>query len=189
MSSPARVSAAESTSAPFERRQEPLAEAPGGLELGAVEQVDDRISLEQRPDLAHALDVDQRAAVNADETVGVELRLELGERSAQQVRARADVQADVGVGGLDPVDLFYLDHPRVPDRGDEQAVGAARVGFGGRLGGAVGGRAPPARVVLEENPARREGRRPLPRELGRKEEEAPRCKANGATTGPAGSAT
>ena len=57
-------------------------------------------------DLAHAIQVDDRGAVHAEEALGIEPALELGHRLAQQVRRAADVERDVVVGGLDPVDLL-----------------------------------------------------------------------------------
>ena len=67
------------------------------------------LAVEPRLQLADALDVDDVGAVDAEEQVGIELRLDRVHRLAEQVRVGADVELDVVAGRLDPVDLAGAD--------------------------------------------------------------------------------
>src|SRR5262245_41783549 len=82
-----------------------LAVAAAEGEPGAVLEEHDVFAVEPRLQLADLLDVDDVAAVNADERLRRELSLDRVHRLANQVRVVADVQLDVVAGRFDPVDL------------------------------------------------------------------------------------
>src|SRR5581483_9523609 len=89
--------------------------AEAGLELLAVFAAESKCSVVVEQDgvvavfvgaeTADAIEIDDCGAMDAAEECGVEVLFEIGEAAAEQVRARADVQRGVVVGGLDPVDL------------------------------------------------------------------------------------
>src|SRR5947207_1835031 len=64
---------------------------------GAVAQEDLEVAVRRGLELAHAVDVDDRAAVHAQEALRREPRLHVGERAAQQMAFRPDVQTHVVV--------------------------------------------------------------------------------------------
>ena len=59
-------------------------------------------------------EVDDRGAVNPEETGGVEPGLELLQRLADQVGTSAGVDPDAVVGGLDPVHVVHPDEKERP---------------------------------------------------------------------------
>ena len=63
------------------------------------------LAVERRPQLLHAVDIDDRRAMDADELVRVELRLEPAHRLAREMRLRTDVQRHVVSRRLAPVDV------------------------------------------------------------------------------------
>src|SRR6185503_372169 len=74
-------------------------------------------------ELAHAVDVDDRGAVDAYEALGVEARLEVADGAAHQVGAAVDaVDAHVVVGGVDPLDVIDAQEADPPRRAQRQAV-------------------------------------------------------------------
>src|SRR5215468_4994655 len=69
------------------------------------------VTAEPRLDLADAMDVDDRRAMDAYEPRGIEPRLEVDERLSELVLASARVDAYVVAAGGDPVDLGRGDQP------------------------------------------------------------------------------
>ena len=97
------------------------------LQLGAVVEGDDVFAVEELPQLADAFEVDDRRAVDAGELFGVEARLHLVHRLAQQVALAPDVELDVVVLGGDVVDLVRLQEGDAARRLDEQACQVLRM--------------------------------------------------------------
>src|SRR5215216_1483478 len=89
---------------------EALAIAAAQVHLGAVLQADAPVAADPGRDLGDARDVDHVGFVDSDEALGIELALQLGERGADLQRLAADMEDRVIAGGLDPVDVGYLDH-------------------------------------------------------------------------------
>lgn len=87
--------------------------------------------MEQGFNLANALDLHDRGAVNTDEEAGVEAPLERRDRLANQVDRLPGVDPQIVVGGLEPVDVLdanRLDSTAGTDR--DSAQGTARIGAG-----------------------------------------------------------
>src|SRR4051812_37675086 len=102
---------------------QPLAVAAAEREARAVLEEHHVLAVEPRLQLADLLDVDDVAAMDADEHLWGELRFHRVHRLADQVRVVADVELDVVAGSLDPVDFAGADEEDPAARLDDEAIG------------------------------------------------------------------
>ena len=109
------------------------------------------LAVERRSQLLDAVDVDDGAAVDPDELLRIQLRLEVGHRIPNQMRLFADVQAHVIARGFTPVDVGGPDEVHAAAGLDDQPVDArlAAADFGnqGEELAAEGGRLPLRELV------------------------------------------
>src|SRR5215207_10071456 len=103
-----------------------MAKAAAELEARVVLEDDDVVAVRMRVQLFDALDVDEARTVDAYETVGVELRLQLRERGAVQVLAPASVKLHVDACRLDPVHVARRQEEHAAAGLDEQPFEVAR---------------------------------------------------------------
>src|SRR6185312_14347711 len=96
---------AEKPSWQAEHVTRPSTKPPTQIQPGAILQHHFRAALEQRMHFTNAGQVDQRAAVDAQEACGVELGQQVAQGVAVQVADRADVDVQVVAVGADPVDV------------------------------------------------------------------------------------
>ena len=102
------------------------------LQSGSVLQDHDVFASDARLDFTHAIQIDDRAAMDACEPARVEASAEVLERVPDQVDFLRDMDPDIVVGGLDPVDFGRadeIDAPSVPDHDPGEVP--PRLGTGG----------------------------------------------------------
>src|SRR5205085_4892509 len=97
-----------------ERLLEFAAIAAAQSEARAVVQDDDILAVEHGLHLAYAFDVDERGAMDAQETCRVNLRFETADRFAQQISRRPDVQTDVVAVSFDPINFGSFEKEDAP---------------------------------------------------------------------------
>src|SRR5690606_2290964 len=79
----------------------------------AIEEMRSRVAGIERFDLFYPIEIQDRAAMHARETLPDELLLDVGHGFTQGVQALADMQCHVVACRLDPIDVFNL-HKEFP---------------------------------------------------------------------------
>src|SRR5260221_12431404 len=100
-----------------EQGLEVLAAAAAQLEALAAGEHQGAVAAEKWMDFAHAIDVHDGGAVDPEELARVELGLDLVHRLSEKMCCRSNVQRDVVVRRLDPVDLCGVDDHALVTRG------------------------------------------------------------------------
>src|SRR6266849_8756577 len=112
------------------RGEQVTAVAAAERDARAALENDDRVPMEPRLHLAHAVEVDERGPADPPEPLRIHSRLERGESGTHGVHAVAGVQSHIVARRFDPVHLSRPDEETAAVVHDEQAF---RVAAGGRL--------------------------------------------------------
>src|SRR5262245_19926241 len=88
------------------------------------------LAVEERLDLPDPVDVDDRSSVNPQENAGIQSRLQLVHRLADQSRDLSGMDVDVVARRLDPVDVPHAEDLDAPVGFDEQARRRSLPGLG-----------------------------------------------------------
>src|SRR5580704_1891241 len=86
---------------------------------------------------AHAIEVDDRRAMDPAENTGVQLLIEIREAAAQKMGFSTHMQACIIIGGFDPIDVGRLDEGNSSGALDSEAIhfaGLLQVGRDSFLG-------------------------------------------------------